>query len=254
MIQTCALLDWHSRNKRFSSLKKHMHRRHVLPHQRICTNGLDHPVHTHQAQIGTISHKCFQLLIYTEKLLTCQSFNGFIHLQVSTMEASEYWPFAWEYSLWNAAVAALQFWMAVFEPHILSNAINRVYAAFFYSDFTQQIWNLPEEILFGPFVTTLNDASDTELAQEGEGYESGSENFNIPHSSQNSTESLPSLNKGRLILWSCTLSSITNYTGAAWRDLTSQIQTLQPFIPPISVHQFRWWESCETQCKTQSML
>ena len=66
------------------------------------------------------------------------------------------------------------------KTHILSNAIDQVYAAFFYSDFTQQIQNLPEEILFSHFVTTLNDAFETELAQEDEGYESGSENFNIP--------------------------------------------------------------------------
>ena len=39
------LIPWskhvHSRNKRFSTLKKCMHSRHVLPHQRIHTNGLD---------------------------------------------------------------------------------------------------------------------------------------------------------------------------------------------------------------------
>ena len=40
--------------------------------------------------------------------------------------------------------------------------------------------NLPEEIPIGHFVTTLNDAFETELAQEDAGYESGSENFNIP--------------------------------------------------------------------------
>ena len=28
------------------------------------------------------------------------------------MDATDYWPFAREYSIWNAAVAALQFWMA----------------------------------------------------------------------------------------------------------------------------------------------
>ena len=55
------------------------------------------------------------------------------------MDASQYWPFAHEYSIWNATVAALQFWMADLEPHVLSHAIDQVYAAFFYSDFTQQI-------------------------------------------------------------------------------------------------------------------
>ena len=66
------------------------------------------------------------------------------------------------------------------KPHILSNAIDWVYAAFFYSDYTQQKWHLPEEILFSHFRTNLNDTFATELAQEDEGYESGSESLNVP--------------------------------------------------------------------------
>ena len=41
------------------------------------------------------------------------------------------------------------------------------------------MWNLPEEALFGHFVTTLNNAFETEIEQEDEGYESESESFNI---------------------------------------------------------------------------
>ena len=41
----------------------------MLPHQRICTNGLDQPAQIHQAQIGSLSHQCFQALIYTKTLL-----------------------------------------------------------------------------------------------------------------------------------------------------------------------------------------
>ena len=70
--------------------------------------------------------------------------------------------------------------MADLKPHILSNATDQVYAAFFYSDFTQQMRNLPEETLFGCFVTTLNNAFETDLAQVDEGYKSGSESFNVP--------------------------------------------------------------------------
>ena len=51
-----------------------------------------------------------------------------------TMDATDYWPFTWEYSIWNAAVTALQFWMHDHNPQMLSNAIERVYTAFFYSD------------------------------------------------------------------------------------------------------------------------
>ena len=39
------------------------------------------------------------------------------------MDVTYYWPFAREYSMWNAAVAALQFWMAYLEPQTLSNAM-----------------------------------------------------------------------------------------------------------------------------------
>ena len=70
--------------------------------------------------------------------------------------------------------------MADLEPHILSNIIDWVHAAFLYSDYTQQMGSLTEETLFGHFVTTLNNAFEAELAQKDEGYESGSESFNIP--------------------------------------------------------------------------
>ena len=32
------------------------------------------------------------------------------------MDTTHYWPFATEYSVWNAAVTALQFWMGDLEP------------------------------------------------------------------------------------------------------------------------------------------
>ena len=73
------------------------------------------------------------------------------------MDATHYWLFAREYLNWNAAVAALQFWTADLKPHILSDAIEWVYTAFFYNNSAKHLWNLPEEILFCHFVTTLND-------------------------------------------------------------------------------------------------
>ena len=47
------------------------------------------------------------------------------------MDATCYWPFAREYSIWNATVTAVQFWIADLEPHILSSAIESVYTDFF---------------------------------------------------------------------------------------------------------------------------
>ena len=63
------------------------------------------------------------------------------------------WPFARECSIWNAAVAALQFWMADLDPQMLSNAIEWVYTAFFCSNFAQHLRNISEEIICH-FLTT----------------------------------------------------------------------------------------------------
>ena len=92
----------------------------------------------------------------------------------------DYWPIIREYSVWNAAVAALQFWTADLKAHILSSTINQVFHAFFYSTSTHILHQQSNEILFSCFMTTLNAAFESKLASEDKGYESSSENFNIP--------------------------------------------------------------------------
>ena len=96
------------------------------------------------------------------------------------MNATDYWLLAREYSIWNATVVALQFWTADLEAHVLSSTIEHVYNAFFYTTSTHLLCQQSEEVLFGHFVTTLNAAFESKLTLEDEGYESGSENFNIP--------------------------------------------------------------------------
>ena len=61
-----------------------------------------------------------------------------------------------EYSVWNAAFAALQFWTADLETHILTSTIHKVFNAFFYSTSTHLLHQQSDEILFGHFMTTLN--------------------------------------------------------------------------------------------------
>ena len=85
-----------------------------------------------------------------------------------------------EYSIWNAAVAALQFWTADLEAHILSSTIEQVYNAFFYSTSMHLLCQQSDEILFGCFMTTLNATFESKLSLEEEGYKSSSKNFNIP--------------------------------------------------------------------------
>ena len=96
------------------------------------------------------------------------------------MDPIDYWLMAREYSIWNAAVAALQFWTADLKAHILSSTIEQVFNVFFYSTFTHLLHQQSDEIYFGHFMTTLRTASESKLALEDKGYESGSENFNIP--------------------------------------------------------------------------
>ena len=47
------------------------------------------------------------------------------------MNVTDYWPMAREYLIWNATVAALQFWTADLKAHVLSSAIEQVYNTFF---------------------------------------------------------------------------------------------------------------------------
>ena len=96
------------------------------------------------------------------------------------MDATVYWLFAHKYSIWNASVAALQFWTADLDPQTLSNAIKRVYTSFFNSDSAQHLQYIEEEVLFICFMTTLNDAFKWALTLEDIGYESGSESLSVP--------------------------------------------------------------------------
>ena len=85
-----------------------------------------------------------------------------------------------EYLTWNAAVAALNFRTADLEAHTLNSTTEEVYRAFFYAPSVYTFHQISDEILFGHFVTMLNAAFEEKSALEDEGYDSISENFNIP--------------------------------------------------------------------------
>ena len=71
-------------------------------------------------------------------------------------------------------------WTANLKAHVLSNAIEHVYSAFFYTTSMHLLYQQSEEVLFSCFVTRLNAAFESKLTLEDKGNESGSENFNIP--------------------------------------------------------------------------
>ena len=72
------------------------------------------------------------------------------------MDPVDYWPMAREYSVWNTAIAVLQFCTADLKAHVLSSAIEQVYNAFFYSTSTYILCQQSDEVLCSHFVTTLN--------------------------------------------------------------------------------------------------
>ena len=67
------------------------------------------------------------------------------------METTEYWPMAWEYGIWNATIASLQFWTEDLDPVTLAIASECVYTHFFWTPTSHTLCQLSEEALFGRF-------------------------------------------------------------------------------------------------------
>ena len=74
------------------------------------------------------------------------------------MNVTSYWLMAREYSIWNVAIASLQFWTADLDPVTLGRATEEVYSAFFYSTATHTLHQQTDELLFDSIMTTLNAA------------------------------------------------------------------------------------------------
>ena len=109
--------------------------------------------------------------------------SNFILLHTATtlsMDATDYWPMAREYSIWNDAIASLQFWAANLDPVTLGRTTECVYTRFFYSPSSHTLHQQSNKILFGHFVIILNTAFDQELSLADEGYESGSDTIDLP--------------------------------------------------------------------------
>ena len=85
-----------------------------------------------------------------------------------------------EYSIWNAAIASLQFWTEDLDPVILGRATEPVYTTFFYLPVSHTLCQQSNETLFRHFVITLNTAVDQQLSLADEGYDSGSDPINSP--------------------------------------------------------------------------
>ena len=98
----------------------------------------------------------------------------------TTMETADYWLMAWEYSIWNATIASLQFWTEDLNPVTLSIATVHVYTTSFWTSTSHTLCQQSEETLFGHFVIALNAAFTQQLSLAHEGYKSGSDTIDLP--------------------------------------------------------------------------
>ena len=98
----------------------------------------------------------------------------------TTMETTEYWPMAREYTIWNATIASLQFWAEDLNQITLGIASECIYTTFFWMPTSHTLCQLSEDVLFGCFVIALNAAFTQQLSLADEGYESGSNTADLP--------------------------------------------------------------------------
>ena len=98
----------------------------------------------------------------------------------TTMDTADYCPMGREYSIWNAAIASLQFWTEDLDPVTLGRATVRVYTTIFYSSMSHVLHQQSDETLFGHFIIALNAAFNQQLSLADEGYKSGSDTIDLP--------------------------------------------------------------------------
>ena len=136
---------------------------------------------------------------------------------ISSMDTADYWLMAREYSIWNAAIASLQFWTEDLDPITLGRATECVYTTtFFYSSMNHTLCLQSHETLFGCFVIALNAAFDQQLSLADEGYESGSDTTDLPTP----------------LHWSTDQKDIHHANSVTLKKMISETVTPNTFNPP----------------------
>ena len=101
------------------------------------------------------SHGCLQpsicCLPHLKMPLILPSLDFYRTLTTTTMDTADYWLMAWEYSIWNAIIASLQFWTEELNPVTLGIATECVYTTFFYTPTSHTLWKQSDETLFWMF-------------------------------------------------------------------------------------------------------
>ena len=122
----------------------------------------------------------YSLQDFSDILLILPLLEFYRYITTTTMATAEYWLMAQEYSMWNAAIASLQFWAEDLNPITLGIASECIYTTFFWTPTSHMLCQLSEDVLFGHFVIALNAAFTQQLSLADEGYESGSDTVDLP--------------------------------------------------------------------------
>ena len=112
---------------------------------------------THCSPLNLLHNDVFDININLQKQILRMVSSRFYSIYIN-MDATDYWPMAREYSIWNTTVVSLQFWTADLDTLTLGSTIEEVYSTFLYTASTHTLCQQPDKILFGCFMTTSHAA------------------------------------------------------------------------------------------------
>ena len=111
----------------------------------------DHLILTHHMPFTWMTSNQYILYTNLKTPLILQSLDFYRTFTTANMDTAHYWPMAYKYSIWNAAIASLQFWTEDLDPVTLVRATKCVYTTFFYSSTSHTLCQQSDETLFGCF-------------------------------------------------------------------------------------------------------
>ena len=87
--------------------------------------------------LSTLVYNPHQIVIKLLIKITTRTFQHlcllYNQLNMNSLDATDYWLMACEYSVWNAVIVSLDFWTADLDPITLGRATEHVYTTFFYT-------------------------------------------------------------------------------------------------------------------------
>ena len=156
------------------------------------------------------------------------------HTKITSWDTTHYWPFPREYSVWNAAVAALQCWTQQCHWKSLHSILLQwLSTAAKKTARGNNIWLLHDHLKWCFWMRTcIGRWRLWEWKLE----------FKYTHSSQKSTTDIPHFHKWEFVFQPY---HTTYHSWTTPSSLTSKTQKPHSGLLPFSIQQFWWGESCE---------